>query len=411
MNLPYQLFIALRYLKSKKRHKGISFNTVVSTGGVALGVMALLVVLSVMSGFHEDLQKKILGANAHAVVLSYKGGIDDHKALSEKLKNEPHIIGQSPFVLGQVMVSSGKKAHGVFLRGVELSSELKTTDILKHLKYGHVEDLSAPSRSGQPWIVLGRELSAALGVFPGDTVNLISPIGEIGPLGMLPKVKQFRVAGVFEMGMFEYDSNLVIADIKSAQEFFGYGSAVSGIQLRLDDIYKAQSVRESVNKKLGFPYYARDWMQMNRNLFSALKLEKFAMFIILILIVLVASFNIVSTLMMNVMEKQKEIAILKAMGATNQGIMMVFMLQGLLIGFIGTAIGVAGGYALGYVLNTYEIIKLPADVYYLSKLPVKMKFIDFVVVSVSAVAISFASTLYPSYHAARLNPVEPFRYE
>jgi lipoprotein-releasing system permease protein len=406
MNLPYQLFIALRYLKSKKKHKGISFNTVISISGVAVGVMALLVVLSVMSGFHEDLQKKILGANAHAVVLSYKGGIEDYRSVMEKLKNEPHVISMSPFVLGQVMVSSGRRAHGVFLRGIEPSSELKTTDILRHIKEGSIEEIT-----GQGWIILGKELASMLGVIAGDTVNLISPVGEIGPLGMLPKIKQFRVAAVFEIGMFEYDTNLAFTDIKSAQEFFGYGSAVSGIQLRLDDIYKASLVRDSVNKKIGFPYYARDWMQMNRNLFSALKLEKFAMFIILILIVLVASFNIVSTLMMNVMEKQKEIAILKAMGAKNQGIMMVFMIQGLLIGIIGTMIGVTGGYILGKIINNYEIIKLPADVYYLSKLPVKMKLIDFIAVSVSAIAISFFSTLYPSYYAAKLNPVEPLRYE
>jgi lipoprotein-releasing system permease protein len=406
MNLPYQLFIALRYLKSKKKHKGISFNTVISISGVAVGVMALLVVLSVMSGFHEDLQKKILGANAHAVVLSYKGGIEDYSSVMEKLRNEPHVVSMSPFVMGQVMVSSGRRAHGVFLRGIEPSSELKTTDILRHIKEGSIEEIT-----GRGWIILGKELASMLGVIAGDTVNLISPVGEVGPLGMLPRAKQFKVAAVFEMGMFEYDTNLVFTDIKSAQEFFGYGNAVSGIQLRLDDIYKASSVRDSVNKKVGFPYYARDWMQMNRNLFSALKLEKFAMFIILILIVLVASFNIVSTLMMNVMEKQKEIAILKAMGAKNQGIMMVFMIQGLLIGIIGTVIGVTGGYVLGKIINNYEIIKLPADVYYLSKLPVKMKLIDFIAVSFSAIAISFLSTLYPSYYAAKLNPVEPLRYE
>lgn len=436
MNLPYQLFIALRYLKSKKRHKGISFNTIISISGVAVGVMALLVVLSVMSGFHEDLQKKILGANAHAVVLSYKGSIEDYKSVVQRLKNEPHIVSMSPFVLGQVMVSSGKRAHGVFIRGIEPSSELKTTDILNHIKEGSIEDLISEDRGQKtedtdkeqkekspklkthnselqtvPWIIIGRELAQMLGVMAGDTVNLISPVGEIGPLGMLPKVKRFRIAAVFEMGMFEYDTNLVLTDIKSAQEFFGYGSAVSGVQLRLDDIYKASVARDAVNKKLGFPYYTRDWMQMNRNLFSALKLEKFAMFIILILIVLVASFNIVSTLMMNVMEKQKEIAILKAMGAKNQGIMMVFMLQGLLIGIIGTMIGVTGGYIIGKIINNYEIIKLPADVYYLSKLPVKMKLVDFVVVSFSAIAISFLSTLYPSYHAAKLSPVEPLRYE
>jgi lipoprotein-releasing system permease protein len=409
MNLPYQLFIALRYLKSKKRHKGISFNTIISISGVAVGVMALLVVLSVMSGFHEDLQRKILGANAHAVILSYKGGIEDYSSVIDKLKKEPRIIAASPFVLGQVMVSSGKRAHGVFMRGIEPSSELKTTDILKHIKDGSIENLKSDSRL--PWIILGRELASMLGVISGDTVNVISPAGEIGPMGMLPKVRQFRVAAIFEMGMFEYDTNLALTDIKAAQEFFGYGSVVSGIELRLSDVYAAPSVRESANKLLGFPFYARDWMQMNKNLFSALKLEKFAMFVILILIVLVASFNIVSTLMMNVMEKQKEIAILKAMGATNNGIMMVFIIQGLLIGIVGTVIGVSGGYILGKILNNYEVIKLPADVYYLSKLPVKMKLIDFISVSVSAVLISFLSTLYPSYHAAKLNPVEPLRYE
>ncbi len=416
MNLPYQLFIALRYLKSKRSHKGISFNTVISITGVAVGVMALLVVLSVMSGFHEDLQKKILGANAHAIVLSYKGGIEDYKPVMERLKTEPHVVSTAPFVLGQVMVSSGKRAHGVFLRGIEPSLELKTTDILKHIKRGSIEEALEGSKSkGKgpvlPWIIIGKELAAMLGVITDDTVNIISPTGEVGPLGMLPKVKQFKVIAVFEMGMFEYDTNLALTDIKSTQEFFGYGTAVSGIELRLDDIYNAAAVRDSVNKKLGFPYYARDWMQMNRNLFSALKLEKFAMFVILILIVLVASFNIVSTLLMNVMEKQKEIAILKAMGATNQGIMTVFIFQGLLIGLIGTAIGVTGGYALGNIIHNYEIIKLPADVYYLSKLPVKMKLVDFIVVSFSAIAISFLSTLYPSYYAARLNPVEPLRYE
>lgn len=416
MNIPYQLFIALRYLKSKKKHKGVSFSAIISISGVAVGVMALIVVLSVMSGFHYSLQKKILGANAHAVVLSYKGGIEDYKAIVQQLEHEPHIVSMSPFVLGQVMVSSGKKAHGVFMRGIEPISALKTTDILKHIKEGRIEDLISEDRKQKtedslPWIIIGRELAAMLGVWKSDTVNVVSSMGEIGPLGMLPKVRQFKVIAIFEMGMFEYDTNLVLTDLKSAQEFFGYGSAVSGIELKTDDIYKAAAVHDSVNKNLGFPYYARDWMQMNKNLFAALKLERLAMFIILTLIILVASFNIISTLMMNVMEKQKEIAILKAMGATNRGIMMVFMVQGLLIGIIGTAIGVTGGYVLGTILHNYEIIKLPADVYYLSKLPVKMNLVDFIVVSCSAIGISFFSTLYPSYRAAKLNPVEPLRYE
>lgn len=410
MNLPYQLFIALRYLRSKKRHKGISFSTIISIAGVAVGVMALLVVLSVMSGFHEDLQKKILGANAHAVILSFKGAIEDYDVIMDKLKNEPDITAMSPFVIGQAMISSGKRAQGVVVRGVDISKEPHTTDILKYLKDGTIKDLTGSGEKMQ-WVVIGKELASALGVLRGEIINIISPTGEIGPLGMLPKVRQFRVAAIFEMGMFEYDMNLVFIDIRQAQDFFGYGKGISGIELRVSDIYKASAIRESVNKKLGMPYYAKDWMQMNRNLFSALKLEKFAMFIILILIVLVASFNIVSTLMMNVMEKQKEIAILKAMGATNTGIMSVFMIQGLLIGIIGTVIGIAGGYFLGKIINSYEIIKLPADVYYLSKLPVKMQAVDFIVVSFSAVVISFISTIYPSYHAAKMNPVDPLRYE
>jgi lipoprotein-releasing system permease protein len=409
MNLPYQLFIALRYLKSKKKHKGISVNTLISVGGVAVGVMALLVVLSVMSGFHEDLQKKILGVNAHMVIVSYKGIISDYKDVNEGLKNDKDIIASAPFILGQVMVSYGKRAHGVYLRGINPKMEIKTTEIGKFMKEGTLAKLT--SGEEMPGIILGKELAGSLGVFQGDVINILSPVGKIGPLGMLPKIKQFRVVGIFEVGMFEYDSNLVLTDIRAAQEFFDMKQDITGIQLRLADIYKASLVRERIQKELAFPLYAKDWMQMNRNLFSALKLEKFAMFIILILIILVASFNIVSTLIMNVMEKKREIAILKAMGATDRGIMNICILQGLFIGVVGTIIGVTGGYLLCYILNTYEIIKLPADVYYLSHLPVKTKFIDFVTVSLSAVIISFLATIYPAWQAAKMNPVEPLRYE
>jgi lipoprotein-releasing system permease protein len=409
MNLPYQVFIALRYLRTKKKHRGISINTLISIGGVAVGVMALLVVLSVMSGFHEDLQKKILGVNAHVVILDYKGTMPGYKDVMERLKGEKDIVSSAPFVLGQAMVSFEKKAHGVFLRGIMPEMEMKTTEISRYIKEGNLKDL-APE-DGIPGIILGKELASSIGAFKGDIVTVLSPVGEIGPLGMLPKVKKFRVAGIFEVGMFEYDLNLVLTDLRSAQEFFGMKDDVTGIELRLNDIYKAPVVREWIQKKLGFPLFAKDWMQMNRNLFSALKLEKFAMFIILILIILVASFNIVSTLIMNVIEKKREIAILKAMGATNKGIMTVFMLQGLFIGLFGTIIGVTGGYLLSYILNAYQIIKLPADVYYLSHLPVKMNFFDFVTVSLSAVIISFLATIYPAWQAAKLNPVEPLRYE
>lgn len=409
MNLPYQLFIAFRYLKSKKKRRSISFNTLISVGGVAVGVMTLLVVLSVMSGFHEDLQKKILGVNAHIVLLSYKGSTETTEQVIQKLKSVDDIVSVSPFILGQVMVSAGNKGQGVYLRGINSGSESNTTDIADYIKEGSLKGLE--SAEGLPGIVVGKELARRLDIFMGDSVNILSPSGEIGPLGMLPRIRKFRVAGIFEVGMFEYDSNLVLTAMKPAQEFFGMKEAVTGLEVRTKDIYKAGELREHLQKLLGFPYYAKDWMQMNKNLFSALKLEKFAMFVILTLIILVASFNIISTLIMNVIEKEREIAILKAMGATNKGIMAIFIMQGFLIGLIGTGIGLTGGYALSYILNTYQIIKLPADVYYLSHLPVKIKPLDFAVVSLSAILISFLATIYPAWQAAKLNPVEPLRYE
>jgi lipoprotein-releasing system permease protein len=371
--------------------------------------MALLVVLSVMSGFHQDLQKKILGANAHIIIRDYKGAIQDYEKATEKLKAEKEIVSYAPFVLGQVMVSYGNRTHGVFLRGIDVETESKTTEILSHIKDG---DFSKLSGDGDiPGIILGKELAASLGVFINDKINIVSPLGEIGPMGMLPKMKQFRVVAIFEIGMFEYDSSLVLTDIKSAQDFFDLGNAISGIEGRLNDIYRAPEIKKHLQEKLGFPFYVMDWMQMNKNLFSALKLEKFAMFVILVLIVLVASFNIISNLIMNVIEKSREIAILKAIGATNKGIMAIFIFQGLFIGLTGTTIGVLGGYLLGYILNTYQIIKLPADVYYLSHLPVKMSLFDFVTVSLSAITITFLATIYPAWQAAKLDPVEPLRYE
>ena len=409
MKLPYQIFIALRYLKSKKKYRAVSVTTAISIGGVAVGVMALLVVLSVMSGFHQDLQKKILGANAHIIIRDYKGAIQDYEKAAEKLKDEKGVLSYAPFVLGQVMVSSGNRTHGVFMRGINPDIESQTTDILSSIKEGDFRKLS--EQSDVPGIILGKELASSLGVFINDNVNIVSPLGKIGPMGMLPKIRQFKVVAIFEIGMFEYDSSLVLTNISAAQDFFEMGRTISGIEVRLRDIYQAPQIKKDLQKKLGFPYYVMDWMEMNKNLFSALKLEKFAMFVILVLIILVASFNIISNLIMNVIEKSREIAILKAIGATNKAIMAIFIFQGLFIGLIGTTIGVLGGFGLGYILNTYQIIKLPADVYYLSHLPVKMNLFDFITVSVSAITITFLATIYPAWQAAKLDPVEPLRYE
>jgi lipoprotein-releasing system permease protein len=409
MKLPYQIFIAFRYLKSKKKHKGVSVNTAISIGGVAVGVMALLVVLSVMSGFHQDLQKKILGANAHIIIRDYKGAITDTASITEKLASNKEVLSHAPFVIGQVMVSFNNRAHGVYIRGIEPETEAKTTEILSHIKQGDFRKLSEDKEI--PGIIIGKELASNLGVLLNDMINVVSPVGEIGPMGMLPKVKQFRVVAIFEIGMFEYDANLVLTAMKPAQEFFGFKDTISGIELKLKDIYRAPEVKKQLQESLGLRYLVLDWMQMNKNLFSALKLEKFAMFVILVLIILVASFNIISNLIMNVIEKSREIAILKAIGATNMSIMTIFMLQGLFIGLIGTFTGMTGGYLLGVILNKYQLIKLPADVYYLSHLPVKMSLFDFVTVSLSAITISFVATIYPAWQAAKLNPVEPLRYE
>jgi lipoprotein-releasing system permease protein len=394
---------------SKKKRRSISFNTLISVSGVALGVMALLVVLSVMSGFHDDLQKKILGVNAHIVVYSQKGGISQYEDIMDRITAMEGIRAVSPFLSGQVMLAHNKRAHGVYIRGVNTAYERHATEIHDHMYTGSFDDID---KDGElPGIIIGRDLAANLGVIPEDTVNIISPIGEMGPFGMLPRMKKFRVVGLFEMGMYEYDANLAIASLHPVQEFLRYPDQVNAIEVRLDDIYSASRIKEQIEIILGDTFYARDWMEMNKNLFAALKLEKLAMFVILTLIVLVAAFNIVSTLIMNVIEKEREIAILKAMGSSSRGIMSIFMIQGFLIGLVGTLIGLFGGYTVSYIIHSYEIIKLPSDVYYLSHLPVKMKLSDFIAVCGSAIIISFLATIYPARQASKLDPVEALRYE
>jgi lipoprotein-releasing system permease protein len=408
--LPYQVIIALRYLKSRKRHRSISFNTLITVLGVAVGVAALLIVLSVMSGFHADLQKKILGVRSHIVVQTYGRIMTEYEAVRQQALKEPHVVSASPFVIGQAMVSFEGIAQGVYMRGVDPKLEMETTDIEEHMQIGSLLDLREDD-GDLPGIVIGNELSTRLALLPGDTVRIISPTGGTGPLGMIPRQKKFRVVGIFEIGMFEYDSNLVLTSLGPARQFFGIGEGVTGVELKVDAIYKVADIAEGLKENLGPNYLIQDWIQMNRSLFAALKLEKLAMFVILTLIVLVAAFNIVSTQIMNVIEKEREIAILKAMGASSGGIMSVFMLQGFLIGLLGTSIGISLGFGINYLIDTYELIKLPPDVYYLSHLPAKMKLVDFVAVSVSAVLISFVATIYPAWQAARLNPVEPLRYE
>ncbi len=422
--MSYELFISLRHLKAKRSQKFISLNTWISVGGVALGVMALIVVIAVMSGFSKDLRDKILGTNSHVVVTNItRTGMEDYEAIIEKVIKAEGVNAAAPFILNQVMLTYGGNAAGVVVRGVDPVREAGVSDLEKNLVQGSLEMLGRPEKSSgksrRDGIILGKELARRLGVQHDDTVSMVAPASRVTPMGLIPKIKLFKVVGFFESGMFEYDSNLAFISIYSAQKFFSMKGKVSGIEIRVEDIEQADQVAAEIQQSLGFPYYARDWMQMNKNLFSALRLEKIVMFIILILIILVAAFNIVSTLFMVVMEKNKEIAILKSMGASRSSIMKIFSYQGLIIGIVGTAVGCVGGFTVvpnlneivGFIEDLFGITAFPSDVYYLDKIPSDIQYFDSFLIVVFSIVICFLASLYPAWRASRLDPVEGLRYE
>ncbi len=424
--MPYELFIGLRYLKAKRKSTFISIITVISTSGVALGVLALIVVLAVMTGFEESLKTKIMGTNAHLVVLAGPNGITRYTPLMETLKKFDGVVAATPFIYSQVMLTSGKNVSGVVLRGVDLATDLKVTNLHRAVCDGSIEKLesvsgrpTAGSEPPLPGIMIGRELAKSLNLFVGDTLNVVSPMGTITPMGMIPKIKKFKVVALFNTGMFEYDSTLAYVTLSNAQEFLGMGDGVTGIQLKVSDVYKTGTLVKQINQGLGAPYYARDWMQMNKNILFALKTEKMVMFIILTLIVLVAAFGIASTLFMVVMEKTKDIAILKSMGATGRSIMKIFVLEGLIIGVTGTTIGIVGGLLIACNLEALvDLIQrltgfelFSKDVYYLDRFPSQVIPGDVVLIGVTAVLISFLATLYPAWQASKMAPAEALRYE
>ena len=412
----FELFVSLRYLLAKRRQTFISLITFISIAGVAVGVTALIVVLAVMNGFQDDLRSRILGITSHMVVGSFNGAFSDYQPLMKEIEKEPGVIAATPFVYAQVMVSSGKSVSGAILRGIDPQTAAQVINIQENMLRGNLGDLRSepPSASGsspQQGIILGVELANNLGIRQGEWVTIISPSGRLTPMGQVPKSKLFQVVGIIQSGMYEYDNTLAYISLTAAQQFLGLGDAVSGIEVKLDDIYRARQIAESLRSRLSLPYWVRDWMQMNRNLFSALKLEKVVMFIILTLIILVAAFNIISSLIMLVMEKTRDIAILKAMGATTASIRKIFVMEGFLIGTSGTLLGLLGGFLLCSLLKKYQFIELPRDVYYISTLPVKMEALDVAMIALAAIFISLVATLYPSRQAAKLDPAEALRYE
>jgi len=410
--MSFEYFIGGRYLKAKQKETFISLITMLSIAGVTVGVMALIVVIAVMAGFESDLKNRILGIESHVVIMRSGSSFSDYHRILGKVVNTVGVEAATPFIYTQIMLRSSSGVSGAVLRGIDPESAgrvIKVIDrsALLNLKKMHQGKDTTGSVRG---VILGKELARNLGLGMGDVVYLISSRGMISPMGYLPAMKRFQVAGLVESGMYEYDGSLAYVHLSDAQKILHMKDSVTGIEVRVNDIYKARQIADKIVADVGFPYWARDWMQMNHNLFSALKLEKTVMFIILALIVLVAAFNIASTLIMMVMGKTKDIAILKAMGAMDSSIRKIFIFKGMIIGLMGTSLGVCLGFIICKLLEKYKFIELPGDVYYISTLPVRLEALDVFIIAAASMAICFVATLYPACQASKLNPVEAIRY-
>jgi lipoprotein-releasing system permease protein len=403
--MSYESFIAFRHLRGGHRSGFISIITIISIAGVFVGVAATDIVISVMNGFQAELRKRLLGVSAHVVVLRYfDEGIGDYEKLSERVKQFPHVVSAEPFIYSKAVIRARSRADGIVIRGLAPQA---SPDVLGHLEEGNADFGGVPDG-----ILLGSELADRLRVGVGDSVSLISPFkGSETPLGFVPKVGRFPVVGIFNLGFYEYDASLAFLSLSQAQDFFDLGNTVTGIEVRLDNLDLASKMAKEIEEGLGYPYRTNDWIQLNQNLFSALKLEKLTMFVILSLIVLVAAFNIIATLIMIVVEKTKDIGILKAMGATDRSVLRIFMWEGLAVGIAGTFCGTGIGVLLSWLVGRYRFITIPGEVYFLDRLPAKLEWGDFAIVALVALLISFLATIYPAWRASKLEPVEAIRFE
>ncbi|HEC58536.1 hypothetical protein LCGC14_0740720 [marine sediment metagenome] len=412
---PLSVYIGMRYTRAKRRDHFISFISLSSMLGVALGVAALITVLSVMNGFEKELRTRILGMTSHAFITEANGSLKDWKSLQDRIVHEPHVVDSAPFVEGQAMLSQGSRVSGAQIRGIDPNLEGRVSTIGNKIIQGQFSAL----KPGSFGIILGKDLALTMGVTTGDKITLITPDVSPTPAGIIPRLKRLDVVGIFEIGMYEYDSALAIMNIEDAAKLFRIPSSVTGLRLKLDDVYKAPSITRDIMMTLPVNYRGADWTYQHANFFRALKTEKIVMFVILLLIVAVAAFNIVSTLIMMVTDKQSDIAILRTLGMTPKSIMTIFMVQGTLIGLFGTLIGIVGGVTLA--LNVESIISgvekilgyqfLPADVYYISSLPSDLQWNDVTVIGITAFVLSLLSTIYPSWRAAKIRPAEALRYD
>ncbi len=405
--MSFEFFLARRYLKAKRKEGFISLITFLSVAGVAVGVMALVIVISVMSGAETNFREKILGLEPHILVMNYSGKFDQYNSMKSRIDSLDQVKNVSPLVFSQAMIRSGKNFSGVMLRGIDPESKIR---LIHGFSPSELEPALRKGSPGStaPGIILGRELARKIGVDKGDAVILVSPSGIASPIGHVPSMHRFTVTGTFSSGMYEYDSAIAYVHIDEALRHGG-GEGVSALGIWIDDVFKVKSFVKNNLSFLDPPFYVNDWMDINKSLFSALKLEKTAMFIILTLIILVAAFNIASALIMMVMEKTRDIAVLKAMGATNRAIRKIFMIKGMIIGIAGTALGSFLGVGACMLLSRYKFIHLP-EAYPFSTLPVQLNVLDVLIIAASALLICFVSTIYPAVKASKMNPVEALRY-